>query len=36
MGFKSHGAPSEEVRRAMRGRACRLFEPKPARTAERV
>jgi hypothetical protein len=28
MGFKSRRFPGEEVRQAMNGQACRLFEPK--------
>jgi hypothetical protein len=31
MGFKSFRIPSDEVRRAMQGSDCRLFEPKPDR-----
>jgi hypothetical protein len=34
MGFKSRTAPSEEVRRAMRGKDCRLFEEKPLRRTQ--
>lgn len=34
MGFKSRTSPAEEVRRAMGGSDCRLFEQKPPRSAQ--
>jgi hypothetical protein len=36
MGFKSRRYPSEEVRQAMNGRDCRLFEPKSPFKASRI
>ena len=36
MGFKSRTSPAEEVRKAMGGSPCRLYQPKPPRRSEQA